>query len=168
MNKWVRSLRVHWHHLVQLHDTPHSIAGGTAIGVFFGFTPFFGLKTLLGIVAAWSFRCSRVAAAVGVTLHDVILPLLPVLLRVEYGIGYWILSHPHHWPAKFHIENLKIHEWFHANVLVHVIWPTFIGSAVIGLPLSALAFWLTLRIVKRAQHKRRAADAAALGLDLEK
>ena len=167
MNKWLHSLRVHWHRLVQLHDTPHSIAGGTAIGVFFGFTPFIGLKTLLGIGVAWGFRCSRVAAAVGVTLHDVILPLWPVFLRMEYGIGYWILSHPHHWPAKFRIDNLKIHEWFHSKVLVHVIWPTFIGSVVIGLPLSALAFWLTLRVVKRYQHRRRAADAAALGLDLE-
>lgn len=168
MNKWVHSLRVHWRHLVQLHDTPHSIAGGTAIGIFFGFTPFFGLKTLLGIGAAWSFRCSRVAAAVGVTLHDVILPLMPMLLRVEYGVGYWILSHPHHWPAKFHIEHLRIHEWLQAKVLAHIIWPTFVGSVVIGLPISALMFWLILRVVKRAQHKRRVADAAALGLDLEK
>jgi uncharacterized protein (DUF2062 family) len=168
MKKWVRFLNTHWHHLVQLHDTPHSIAGGAAIGIFFGFTPFFGLKTLFGIGVAWGFRCSRVAAAIGVTLHDVILPLMPVLLRIEYGIGYWILNHPHRWPAKFHIEHLKIHEWFHSKVLIHVIWPTFIGSVVIGLPLAMLAFWLTLRIVKRAQHRRTSADAAALGLDLEK
>ena len=34
------------HELLDAKDAPHSIAGGTAIGVFFGFVPIFGLKTL--------------------------------------------------------------------------------------------------------------------------
>lgn len=168
MKRWLHALGTHWHRLVRLHDTPHSIAGGAAIGIFFGFTPFFGLKTLLGIATAWGFRCSRVAAAIGVTLHDIALPLMPVLLRVEYGIGRWILSRPHRWPEKFHIEHLKVHQWLHAKVLAEIIWPTFIGSVVVGLPVAALSFWLVLRIVKRAQHRRYSADAAALGIDLDK
>lgn len=167
ITRFTAFLRRHWHLLVQLHDTPHSIAGGTAIGVFFGFTPFFGFKTLLGIAVAWGFRCSRVAAAVGVTLHDVILPLIPMLLRLEYGIGYWILAHPHRWPRRFHVEHLKLHEWLRWEVFNEVIWPTFLGSLVIGLPLAALGFYLTLRVVRRYQAKRMAENAAALGMDFE-
>jgi uncharacterized protein (DUF2062 family) len=168
MKRLADRLRLQARRLVRLHDTPHSIAGGTAVGVFFGFTPFFGFKTLLGIGVAWGFRCSRVAAAVGVALHDVVIPLMPMLLRVEYGIGYWMLSHPHHWPATFQINHLRIHQWLHWDVFSRVIWPTFLGSLVIGLPVSAVVFWLTLRVVRRAQARQFAASAAALGVNTEK
>jgi len=166
MKRLLAFLRLYWHRLVQLHDTPHRIAGGAAIGVFFGFTPLFGFKTLLGILVAWGFRCSRIAAAIGVTLHDVVIPLMPMLLRAEYGVGYWLL-HSHHWPRKFRVDDLNVHEWLHWKVLHQVIWPTFLGSVVIGIPLSALVFFLALRVVSRHQAKRRAAAAAALGLDLD-
>jgi uncharacterized protein (DUF2062 family) len=33
--------------LLAIRDTPEAIAGGVAIGIFFGFTPLFGLKTAL-------------------------------------------------------------------------------------------------------------------------
>ncbi len=36
--------------LLDLRDAPHALAGGVAIGMFIGFTPLFGLKTLLCIV----------------------------------------------------------------------------------------------------------------------
>ena len=39
--------------LVTIEDTPHSIALGVAIGIFFGFTPLWSLKTLLSIGVAW-------------------------------------------------------------------------------------------------------------------
>ena len=35
--------------LLAIRDTPNAIAGGIAIGFFFGFTPFIGLKTLLAL-----------------------------------------------------------------------------------------------------------------------
>src|SRR5438876_1216399 len=35
--------------LMAIADTPHSIALGSAIGIFFGFTPLYPLKTLLSI-----------------------------------------------------------------------------------------------------------------------
>lgn len=165
MKRFWEKMRHEAHLLVRLHDTPHSIAGGTAVGVFFGFTPFLGLKTLLGIAVAWGFRCSRVAAAVGVALHDLVIPLMPFLLRIEYGIGRWILSRPHQWPETFHIEHVKIHQWLHWKVFWEVIWPTFIGSLVIGIPAAALAFWLMLRLVSRFQTRQFAASAAALGVD---
>ena len=160
-------LRQQIRHLMRLHDTPHSIAGGTAVGVFFGFTPFIGLKTLLGIAVAWGFRCSRVAAAIGVALHDVIIPFMPVLLRFEYGIGVWLLSHPHHWPEHFKIDHLHVHQWLHWDVFVNLIWPTFIGSLFVGLPVAAVSFWITLRVVRRAQARRYDRDAAALGIEID-
>jgi len=44
-----RWLHEHSLKLLAIRDTPEAIAGGVAIGIFFGFTPLFGLKTLLAI-----------------------------------------------------------------------------------------------------------------------
>src|SRR5207237_5126783 len=49
------------HHmtLVTMADTPHSIALGSAIGIFFRFTPLWSLKTLLCIGLASICRCNK-------------------------------------------------------------------------------------------------------------
>ena len=65
--------------LMAIADTPHSVALGSAIGIFFGFTPLWSLKTLLSIATAWLFRCNKIAAAIAVTLHDIILPFMPAI-----------------------------------------------------------------------------------------
>src|SRR4029453_9348134 len=52
--------------LVTIEDTPHSIALGVAIGIFFGFTPLWSLKTLLSIAVAWLFKSNKIAAAISV------------------------------------------------------------------------------------------------------
>ena len=74
------------HHmtLMTIADTPHSIALGSAIGIFSGFTPLYPLKTLLSIAVAWIFRCNKVAAAIAVTLHDVLIWAMPAIYLVEY------------------------------------------------------------------------------------
>src|SRR4051794_17404688 len=86
--------------LLAIRDTPEAIAGGVAIGVFFGFMPLFGVKTILAIFVAWLTRSNIIAAVVAGALHDVILPFMPVIYRWEYQVGYWLLSDPHHWPKR--------------------------------------------------------------------
>ncbi|MGC3990291.1 MAG: DUF2062 domain-containing protein [Chthoniobacteraceae bacterium] len=73
--------REHYHRLMQIRDTPHAIAGGLAIGVFFGMTPLIGLKTALALVFAWFTRCSKISAVIAVTLHDVLIPIAPIIFR---------------------------------------------------------------------------------------
>src|ERR1700736_2237154 len=84
------------HHmtLMAIADTPHSIAFGSAIGIFFGFTPLYPLKTLLSIGAAWICRCNKVAAAICVTLHDVVIWAMPAIYVAQYHLGCWALSRP--------------------------------------------------------------------------
>jgi len=172
MKRFFDFLRRHARQLVQLHDTPHAIAGGVAIGVYIGFFPPLGFKVVSAILIAWVFRCSRVAAAVTVNWHDicwVIPPLFALLLRVEYGIGYWLLNSPHHWPEKIRVASLKPEQWLHWKALlkmVKMIWPTILGSAILALPFAVAAFIVYLRIVRRYQARRRAADAAALDLNI--
>ena len=78
-----RWLVAHHMTLMTIADSPHSIALGSAIGIFFGFTPLYPLKTLLSIGAAWAFRCNKIAAAIAVTLHDVVIWAMPAIYVAE-------------------------------------------------------------------------------------
>src|SRR5436309_15960369 len=74
----------HWlteHHmtLMAIADTPHSLAHGSAIGLFFGFTPLWSIKPLLSIAVPWLSRCHKVPAAIAVPLHDVLIVVLPAI-----------------------------------------------------------------------------------------
>src|SRR5437899_7940717 len=93
-----RWLHEHSLKLLAIRDTPEAIAGGVAIGIFFGFTPLFGLKTLSAIFVAWITRSNILAAVLAASLHDVILPFMPAVYWWEYALGHWILSQPHEWP----------------------------------------------------------------------
>ena len=91
MKRW---LAAHHMTLMAIADTPHSIALGSAIGIFFGFTPLYPLKTLLSIAVAWVFRCNKIAAAIAVTLHDVLIWAMPAIYVAEYHLGCWSLHRP--------------------------------------------------------------------------
>src|SRR6266850_5013571 len=73
----VRWMRAHHMTLMTLPDTPHAIALGSAIGMFFGFSPLFGLKTVLAFLTTWACKGNKTAAVITVQLHDILLPLVP-------------------------------------------------------------------------------------------
>jgi uncharacterized protein (DUF2062 family) len=137
-----------WAHIHQTKDAPHAIAGGVAIGIFWGFTPLTGLKTLLSIFTAWVFRWSKIPAVIAVAFHDVLLPIWPVVLRWEYQIGFWLLSNPHRLPPKLTDHKLHFSQLFHWKTL-EILWPMLLGSCVIGLPIALLCYWLGALLGKR-------------------
>jgi len=139
--------------LTQIRDTPHAIAGGVAIGVLFGFTPLIGFKTLLAVLFAWLFRCSKLSAVLAVTCHDILIPLGPFILRWQFQIGYFLISNPHQLPPKLVRKHFNF-EYYLSWKTLHVVWPTFIGSLVIGAPIAFGMYFLVLAIVNRAQAAR--------------
>lgn len=52
--------------LLHTHDTPKRTALAFGVGVFFGFCPFLGLHTVLGLVVAFAFNLNRIAVLLGV------------------------------------------------------------------------------------------------------
>jgi uncharacterized protein len=58
VRKWLESL-------LHIHDSPRRTAFAYALGVFWGFSPFLGLHTLLGLACAFVFNLNRVAVVLG-------------------------------------------------------------------------------------------------------
>jgi hypothetical protein len=151
-------LREKWEELVRLKDSEHAIALGMAIGMFFGFTPLVGFKTLMAIGIARLVRANVLAAAIAVTLHDVFLPLFPFLLRLEYQIGYWIMSHPHEFAPRLRLASHNVSMWFHWSTFLTVGRPLLIGSLSFAVPVGVLTYYVTLFLLrKRKQRKQKEA-----------
>lgn len=140
--------------LLQLRDSPRAIAGGVSIGVFLGITPLFGVKTAMAIAAAWLLRCSKLAAVATVTLHDLFLPLWPLLLRWEYMLGYWLLSNPHTLPPKLGLKELEVESLLKWKTL-GVLWPTLLGSLLVALPVTFVCYWLCFHLLKLRKAKKQ-------------
>src|SRR3974377_456026 len=87
-----RWLHEHSLKLLAIRDTPEAIAGGVAIGIFFGFMPVFVINPVSAIFFAWLTRSNILAAVLAGALHDLFLPLMPMVYRWEYILGYFILN----------------------------------------------------------------------------
>ncbi len=138
--------------LVSLHDPPHSIAGGAAIGMFFGFTPLFGLKTVLALVCAWFVRCSPVSAVIAVTMHDILLPLSPILLTLEYDVGYYLLHHQ--MPPKFGFHHVKLADMLQWTTFLSIGRPLLLGALIFAIPISIITYFLILGCVKKYRLRK--------------
>ena len=138
------------------HDRPHAMAGGMAIGVFFGFIPAFGFKTLLALGTSLATRCNLIAAVLGVTLHDVFFWTWPFLYRFEFQLGHWILSHPHHFAPKLVKTDFRLTEIMQWDNWIHVLYPLLVGSVVIAIPFVILSYGVTLFfMLSREKRKQR-------------
>jgi uncharacterized protein len=150
MKRW---LREHSLKLLAIRDTPEAIAGGIAIGMFFGFTPLFGLKTLLAIFFAWLTRSNIIAAVLAGTLHDLILPIMPVVFIWEYKIGYWLMNQE--WPHGVPRLHLAVHEWRDWTKLLssRIGKPMLLGSMMIATPVAGACFFIAKGLLTRYRLK---------------
>src|SRR4029453_6870536 len=136
--------------LLHTHDTPQRTAGAYAIGVFFGFSPFLGLHTVLGLCVAFALNLNRVAVLVGVYSNlPWILPpyytltTLPgaALLRGEVPAGL----------LKELGATLTAGSWRemrqHAQALAPLAWAYTLGSTVGAVLLALIAYRVSLGVI---------------------
>jgi uncharacterized protein (DUF2062 family) len=150
-----RWLHEHSLKLLAIRDTPAAIAGGVAIGIFFGFVPLFGFKTLLALFFAWLTRSNVLAAFLAATAHEVLFPLMPLIYRWQYDVGYWLLSIPHRWPASMLKMSWSPKEWWTWDTLRAVGPPFLLGSFLCSGSCALLGFFITRGMVARYHRKQQ-------------
>ena len=141
--------------LLDLRDAPHALAGGVAIGMFIGFTPLFGLKTLLCLGLAYILRCNPIAAVISVSLHDVVTPFWPVLLDLEYRIGRDFLGWLNEVPPQLPTTGFQIHEVMKWTTFFSLGLPMLVGSMFLSTPAALIAYWATFPIFRRREQRRQ-------------
>ena len=151
-NPWERLkrwLRAHHLTLMTLPDTPHSIALGSAIGMFFGFTPLFGLKTLLSIVGAWLCKGNKIAAVITVTLHDLLLPFVPAIFLWQYKMGMWVLYG--RVPQRPGFRHVALRDYMEWTTFLTVGRPLLVGSLFLALPAAVVVYFGLRAVLIRAR-----------------
>src|SRR4029453_15373169 len=142
--------------LLHPHDTPQRTAAAYAIGVFFGFSPFLGLHTVLGLCVAFALNLEPGAVLVGVysKLPWILPPYYTLvtlagaaLLRVEVPAGL----------LKEMGAALTAGSWRemrqHAAALAPLAWAYALGSTVGAVLLALVAYRVSLGVV--ITHRQR-------------
>jgi uncharacterized protein (DUF2062 family) len=145
--------------LLHTHDTPERTAAAYAVGVFFGFSPFMGLHTLLGVVVAFAFNLNRVAVVLGVYSN---LPwILPAYYTLATTLGAALLQYdvpPGFW--KDLRDTLTYTSWVEfrqiGRVLAPLLWAYTLGSTIGAAVLAAVAYRVSLGMI--VAHRRHLAD----------
>jgi len=154
-----------FHELLDAKDAPHSVAGGTAIGVFFGFVPIFGLKTLSAMGVSMITRCSVVASVIGVSLHDILFPVWPLILRFQFQVGFWLLSHPHHFAPRLTKGDFKISEFLQWDNFIDIGLPLLVGGVVCAIPFTVISYGVVLLVMKWRQARRPSSNPVEESVD---
>jgi hypothetical protein len=142
--------------LLHIQDTPERTAAAFALGVFFGFSPFLGLHTVLAVLLAFTLNLNRVAVLLGVYSN------LPWIIGAYYAsttmLGAAILrtrlppEFAERLAALFALSFRQHLFWQQLGQLLRpLLWPFAVGSLIGAICLAVLAYPLALGFVKSRQ-----------------
>ncbi len=159
MIHWTRAMVQKWlEGLLHIHDSPQRTAAAYALGVFFGFSPFLGLHTVLALLAAFLLNLNRVAVLVGVYSN------LPWILAPYYTLttvaGAELLRMQLPPDFSTRLQHLFAYSFWHAEfwrqlvtLMRPFLWPYTVGSLIGAAILAAIAYRLALAfVIARRQH----------------
>jgi uncharacterized protein (DUF2062 family) len=137
--------------LLHVHDTPRRTAAAYAVGVFFGFSPFLGFHTVLGLAFAFALNLNRVAVLLGVYSN------LPWLIAPYYAgatAGGAVLLRTR-LPAEFGADLRALFDhsvfdrefWHGTTMFAPLFWPYLVGSTIGAALLAFVAYRVALAFV---------------------
>jgi uncharacterized protein len=143
--------------LLHIQDTPERTAGAFALGVFFGFSPFLGLHTIMAVALAFLLSLNRVAVLLGVYSN------LPWIIGAYYAsttvLGATILrtrlppGFRDRLADLFELSILQSAFWRElARLLMPLLWPFTVGSLIGAVVLAAAAYPMALAFIKSRKH----------------
>lgn len=146
---WKRLLRYLYIRFLRMQGSPAAIARGLAAGAFAGSFPLLGFQTLIGIAIAAIFRGNKVMAAVGTWISN---PLTYVpLMALNFHVGRWLLRLPN--TTVLPTSTSDMSEWM--DLGMSAMSAMLVGSFLVGIIASLLAYYVGLAVAHRARASRR-------------
>ena len=145
--------------LLHIQDTPQRTAAAFALGVFFGFSPFLGLHTVMALALAFPLNLNRVAVLLGVysnlpwiigAYYASTTMLGAALLRTRLPVGF-----RDRLSDLFALSVFQGGFWQElARLLMPLLWPFTVGSTLGAIVLAAAAYPLALAFINSRKHLR--------------
>jgi uncharacterized protein (DUF2062 family) len=151
--------RTAFRRLLAIDDPPERTALAFSVGVFIAFSPFLGLHTVAATVVAFLFRFNKIAIYSGTFINNPFLTLIPIIV-ISYAVGALLLGMPLRIPDEG-VQLLKEPHLFTGSYYRrlfgqswYIVKPFLVGGMVLSFVCSALAYPLTLRIL-RARNRAK-------------
>lgn len=151
--------RTAFRRLLAIDDPPERTALAFSVGVFIAFSPFLGLHTVAATVIAFLFRFNKIAIYSGTFINNPFLTLIPIIV-ISYAVGALLLGMPLRIPDEG-VQLLKEPHLFTGSYYRrlfgqswYIVKPFLVGGMVLSFVCSALAYPLTLRIL-RARNRAK-------------
>ncbi len=169
---WTRAFHYVKHRLRRLPDSPERIARGIAAGVFTTFTPFYGLHFVIAALVARLLRANILAALMG-TFFGNPLTYVPIgILALKTGhflLGTRFDERSHRsfggkfvdawddlWNNVLAMFSDRVADWRGLHVFYDTIFfPYMIGGTIVGIVAGALAYYLTVPVIRAYKRRRR-------------
>lgn len=149
MRFWIsikRAIRYNYLRVMRLKVSTHSIALGTAVGVFAGCLPILPFQTVVAVTLAFVLRCSLVGAAAGTWISN---PLNWVPFYTAcFFIGNWLIPID----VSFDPYQMELKQLLEQGWGIVVVMMT--GGLVMAVPGSILTYLITFRAVTRFRQRR--------------
>lgn len=141
---WTARLKERFRAICRLDEPPARLALAFAIGVFIGFSPWFGLHTVSILLIAWVFRVNKVVAIVGSFANN------PWTIVPIYGgslwFGLWLTGGP---AADVHAIQWKALSFTDFSLqLAPYLYPFVAGTLLLGTAAALLTYPIFLYAVR--------------------
>ncbi|PSN19331.1 DUF2062 domain-containing protein [filamentous cyanobacterium CCP5] len=150
---WRRRVQYFYLRFLRLRGSPQELSRGIASGVFAGCFPLFGLQTLIGVGVATVFRGNKVLAAASTWISNPF-TYLPIF-AFNYQVGEWLLGRG----SLQNFDSLdSLKSWMEMGT--DVTTRLMLGSAVVGIVVGLISYYLGIRVINRLRQRRRSRQQA--------
>jgi uncharacterized protein (TIGR03546 family) len=156
MRAWRKtSLRDFLRRLISIEENPHRTALAFSLGVFLGFSPFWGLHTLVGLALSFIFRLNRFALLVGVFVNTP-WTMAPVA-SLGTALGFLLQGAQPQMPALAEMPIFSKAFW--QETASGFLWPFLMGNIIVAMVAGAVAYfafrWILAKNAQRriSQHR---------------
>jgi len=136
-----------------IDDTPHKVAAGFALGVFWGIMPGEGVGTTL--ITAYFLRFNRLSATAGVLASNmwmtfVVLPLAAIVGGFAFNISPESLM-----SSFWDTYDLGWKHFFTETIFLKILTPFFVGFFIVSVAIASLFYFLLYFLLKYKKVKFR-------------
>lgn len=151
MRKIINKIKIFLKRFFLIDDTPHKVAAGAALGIFWGIMPGEGIATTL--ITASMLRFNRLSATAGVIAVNMWTTFL--ILPLAAAVGGFLF----HTNSETLINNFKTTHslgwkyFFSETIFSSLLLPLIVGFIVVSLAISLIFYFLLYFLLKYQKLK---------------
>ena len=134
---------------LKMRGEPREIALGLALGIMVGMSPFMGFHTLIAVFLAALFKTNKITAALGVQITNVF--TAPLIYPFIYMVGHAVLGVSSLPNPEAYLSVEAVKQLIQRSPLILV--DLTVGGIILGIPLSIITYWITLKTVENYRKK---------------